>query len=147
MNILLVDDEPDIVNNLGMLLQRLGHRCSIFYGTEGALMAAERSLFDVVITDLNMPGRNGLCFVKALRNLYDGLRAIIITGELNWAASHPDLAAQVQHVLYKPLDLFELVSILNEMNAETRMGGALSIVPVQHCTSMEGYPTALRAKQ
>jgi DNA-binding NtrC family response regulator len=89
MNILLVDDEPDIVNNLGMLLQRLGHRCSIFYGTEGALMAAERSLFDVVITDLNMPGRNGLCFVKALRNLYDGLRAIIITGELNWAASHP----------------------------------------------------------
>ena len=69
MRILLVDDEEEIVEELGRFLRRRGHEVV----GAGRVAAATRTLgsdgpFDVVLTDLRMPDGSGLDVVRACRD-------------------------------------------------------------------------------
>ena len=69
MKILLVDDEEDIVEELGRFLRRRGHEV-VGAGNVGTAMRAldDDSPFDVVLTDLRMPDGSGLDVVRTCRN-------------------------------------------------------------------------------
>jgi DNA-binding NtrC family response regulator len=77
--ILIVDDEPDMVENLTRILRRAGHRC--LRATEGphglALLESERP--DLLITDLRMPEVDGLDLLRRAHELDPALPVIVIT--------------------------------------------------------------------
>ena len=69
MKILLVDDEEDIVAELGSFLRRRGHAIVGAGDVQAALHALDSDgPFDVVLTDLRMPGGSGLDVVRACRD-------------------------------------------------------------------------------
>ena len=65
--LLLVDDDPTLLNLLGRLLRRAGHEVREANGGEEALAAAGREAFDVIITDVMMPGLGGYELTRRLR--------------------------------------------------------------------------------
>jgi len=71
INILLIDDDPAILNLLSRLLEREGH--SIRTATDGnmALQLAVQECPDVIITDWVMPGINGFDLCRRIRQLYE----------------------------------------------------------------------------
>ncbi len=78
--LLLIDDEPDIVRVLSMSLRLDGHQVlTATSGPEG-LEAFEREAPEVVITDIKMPGMDGIEVLKTIKERDADAEVIIITG-------------------------------------------------------------------
>jgi DNA-binding NtrC family response regulator len=78
--ILVVDDEETVCNSITKVLSRKGYRVSHALTVENALTILRETAFDLVITDLMMPGTTGLELLQILRDDYPELNVIMITG-------------------------------------------------------------------
>jgi len=79
-NIIVVDDEKNIREGLGRVLELDGYR--VFLAADGreGLKLVERGDIDLVISDLKMPGVSGEELLKKTRDMYANLPVIILTG-------------------------------------------------------------------
>jgi len=77
--ILLVDDEPNYLIVLSELLTDAGHQVFTAASGEEALEQARSSDLDVVLTDMQMPGMDGMALLAALKEINADLPVIIIT--------------------------------------------------------------------
>ncbi|HLO30002.1 MAG TPA: response regulator [Anaerolineales bacterium] len=82
LNILLVDDDRNLVTTLSYGLRKaMGEGISVavsFSGSEALSMLATQT-FDVVVSDLNMPGPSGLEFLNRIRQDYREMILVLIT--------------------------------------------------------------------
>ena len=77
--ILIVDDEPDIVDNCARILRRAGHRCLTAIDPHRALVLLESERPDVVLTDLKMAEIDGLTVLRRARELDPTTPVVVIT--------------------------------------------------------------------
>ena len=77
--ILVVDDDETIRNTLSDLLSE-EHRCHTAETAEGALKLLDAESYDVVLTDISMPGLSGLELLGHVRQTYPDTPVIIISG-------------------------------------------------------------------
>jgi two-component system, NtrC family, response regulator HydG len=77
--ILIVDDEPDMVDNCARILRRAGHRCLTSIDPHRALSLLESERPDLLITDLKMPEIDGLTLLRRAHELDRALPVIVIT--------------------------------------------------------------------
>jgi CheY-like chemotaxis protein len=80
MEILIVDDEPEVADVLARSLQRQGHRTTVVHSGEEALASLTRLTPDAMFLDVSMPGMNGLDVMAEVKRLKPGLPVVIITG-------------------------------------------------------------------
>ena len=70
--ILVVDDEPKICSFIEVLLRREGYRVDSALSADQAIEKVKQTEYQLVITDLKMPGMDGFQLVKQLREInYD----------------------------------------------------------------------------
>ncbi len=78
--ILIVDDEPDMLRLLNMILKdRTPYEIMTTNNPVEALELAKKGGFDVLITDLKMPGLDGIELLNAVRSFDQDIPIIIIT--------------------------------------------------------------------
>ncbi len=77
--VLIVDDEPDMVENCARILRRAGFRCLGTTDARQALGLVETERPDVLLTDLKMPGMDGIEVLRRARELDPTLPVIMIT--------------------------------------------------------------------
>ncbi|HMK79880.1 MAG TPA: response regulator [Xanthobacteraceae bacterium] len=80
MRILVIDDDDGLRKSMGMVLHSLGHECVLAANVIEGLARAEEQHFDVAMTDMNMPGLDGLEAVKALRNIRPPIAIVAMSG-------------------------------------------------------------------
>lgn len=111
-NILIVDDTPLTHRLLNLMLQRIDNSINIFtaYNGKEALDQLAENAFDLVITDINMPGMDGFALMDEMRadDKYKDLPIIVLT-----ASGHkkiPAMAAQkgATSFLTQPISSWEL---------------------------------------
>ncbi|CAN5855612.1 hypothetical protein BH11MYX4_BH11MYX4_11590 [soil metagenome] len=104
-HILLVDDEPAVRASLGRLLEHLGYVVTQAASPRAALalLADEAQSFDLLLTDLTMPGMNGVALTAAAHELRPGLAALVATGHGASVDAAAAAAAGVIEILAKPL--------------------------------------------
>jgi two-component system response regulator HydG len=78
--ILVVDDEADMAESCVFLLRRAGHDAEPAGSADAALARLEHEAFDVVVTDLRMPGRTGLQLLAAIKQRDPDIEVLVITG-------------------------------------------------------------------
>ncbi|MCP4584145.1 MAG: response regulator [candidate division Zixibacteria bacterium] len=78
--ILVVDDEPDVVSTLIESLDALGYQAIGAANGVEALEIIEKDSFDLVITDIRMPEKNGIDLLKDIKSKFPDLPVVIITG-------------------------------------------------------------------
>jgi PAS domain S-box-containing protein len=76
--VLVVDDNVDAADTLGMLMRSLGHEAKVVYDGMQALQAADEFRPDVVLLDIGLPGINGYEVARRLRSRKGGQSAKII---------------------------------------------------------------------
>jgi len=116
--VLLVDDEPMVADALARALRRHGLDVDAHTSATDALASVgDGTRHDVVVTDLMMPGMDGVAFAAALRAIAPALRAslIVVTG-----GGTTDAAIAFTHrddvvVIPKPVDLSQLVAAIGEV--------------------------------
>src|SRR5512146_1144169 len=113
--ILLVDDSATILLSISNILGKAG------YGVEKAANAAEGltkfkgpTKIDLLITDLNMPGMNGIDFIKEVRKLpdYKFMPILFLTTESQQAKRAEAKAAGASGWLVKPATADELLNTI-----------------------------------
>ncbi|OQA54471.1 MAG: putative diguanylate cyclase [Euryarchaeota archaeon ADurb.Bin294] len=81
ISVLYVDDEPDLLDLGKIFLERIGDfRVTIATGVNEALSAMEGSEFETIISDYQMPGMDGIGFLKHLRSHGNKIPFILFTG-------------------------------------------------------------------
>lgn len=68
-SVLIIDDDPDQLSMLQLMVERAGYKVITADSGEQALHLAEERPFNVIVADYKMPNMNGFDFVKALRSL------------------------------------------------------------------------------
>jgi signal transduction histidine kinase len=82
-HVLVVDDEAGIRLGMKTLLEAMGCRATLADGTEHAVAAARAARPDVVLADFRLRGTdNGIAAVRAIRALYPGVPAILVSGDI-----------------------------------------------------------------
>ena len=79
-SILVVDDEPELRDLMTRVLTRGGHRVTCAENGIEASRAVAKEHFDVVITDVIMPERDGIQVINELRRTYPDVRIIAMSG-------------------------------------------------------------------
>src|SRR5689334_25430757 len=80
MRVLLVDDSELVRRAYGDYLTAVGFEVRLAAGAEEALRHARESPYDVVLSDISMPGMDGIEFLKALRHHDLDVPVVLMTG-------------------------------------------------------------------
>jgi len=113
--VLVVDDNHDAADSLGMLLQFLGAEVMVVHDGPAALAAMKSFAPAVVLLDLGMPGMNGLEVARRMRDdpAMRGMTLVALTGWGQREDRRRTAEAGFDYHLVKPADLGALQSILS----------------------------------
>jgi two-component SAPR family response regulator len=123
LEILLVDDDPLVRDSLEMLLSHEGFVVECASGGEQALELARQRIFDLVISDVRMPGLDGFDCIQRLREFLPEANFLLITGFSEEDAPVRALRMQVDDFFRKPFDLnlfLERIRVIRRQRAQKR---------------------------
>ena len=112
-SILLVDDERDFVQTLAERLSMRGMRVELAYDGPAALESISRSVPDVVLLDLSMPGMTGDAVLHSIKSRHPALPVILLTGHCAEDDTGCGPLADAFACCTKPLALATLLDVLH----------------------------------
>jgi CheY-like chemotaxis protein len=112
---LVVDDNPDITGMLAAVLRHAGYEVSTAHSAQDALDAALAKHFDVVVSDIGMPGMNGYELARALRAVpeYGAVPMVAVTGFAMYDDRDRALEAGFDAHLSKPIAPWDLTQAIS----------------------------------
>ena len=116
-NILLVDDEAMLVDMMQQVLEQLGYRVSAHTDSRAALDAfvAQPQAFDLLITDMTMPGMNGTGLTKAVKAVREDLPVILCTGFNEQVNENNAQSLGIQALEMKPVSMQRLAETIRNV--------------------------------
>ena len=115
--ILLAEDDDSLRGFLVNALKRAGHAVKDFDEGRSALKALEREVFDLLLTDIVMPGLDGIELARRGAELDPAMKIVFITGFAAVALNPANQAPSKAKVLSKPFHLRELVAEVEKVMA------------------------------
>jgi len=139
--VLIIDDEPRIVNGLTHVIPWADYGCAVagtaYNTTDGSRLIRELSP-DVLFTDIRMPDGDGLTMLAGLKTEFPDMQITVLTGHSEFNYARQAIQLGVTRFLLKPSKMDELLEALDFMtkkldelhsrgsSGDRRTGGALS---------------------
>ena len=116
---LVIDDAPDVTEMLAILLQYAGYEVVTVYSGPQALDAARAEQFDVLVSDIGMPGMNGYELAEAVRALpeYSATPMIAVTGFSMYEDRDRALQSGFNAFLTKPINPRDLLNLVERLRS------------------------------
>jgi YesN/AraC family two-component response regulator len=118
--ILAVDDDEGVLFTYRQLLTRAGYRVQTAASGEDGLRRLEQEQFDLVLLDLNMPGMEGVEFLRRIRRLKRRPEVLVISGFVTTLATVEVMKLGAFDVAHKPCLSGELLPRVERMVARLR---------------------------
>ena len=112
MKILAVDDEPYVLDLIEVILKMDGHELTLARNGREGLQMFKAGMFDIVITDLNMPEVSGVEMAKSIKDIDPKVKILLMSGDGEQDCGHP---AGIDLVLSKPLRINSLKDVLAKL--------------------------------
>jgi two-component system, cell cycle sensor histidine kinase and response regulator CckA len=115
--ILYLDDEEPLVFLMRRMLEHLGHRVTAFASSDAAFAAftAAPTAFDLVLTDMSMPGMSGVEFAQKILAVRPETFVVIATGHVQDKDVARAREAGVREVIQKPGTIEEMARTINHL--------------------------------
>jgi PAS domain S-box-containing protein len=125
-DILVVDDDPGMLETLGDVLERKGHRVHTADRGRAALdRLGQPSAVDLAIVDFELPDISGLDLLGSLKATSPETAVILISGHATLATALEAMEGHAESYLIKPLDLDRLLSTVDQALSRQRLARAL----------------------
>ena len=119
--VLIVDDEPMIVSLLSTVLRETGWDVTgAASGTDG-IDQLDRARFDVILTDLIMPGDSGIDLLRAAKEIHPDVEVILMTGYATADTAIEAMRNGAFHYLMKPLKPEEVVNLVEKAYSQRQL--------------------------
>ena len=105
---LVADDEPDIRDFIGFVLQRAGHVVTVASDGAEVLDRTAEEHFDLVVLDHHMPRETGLAVADELRRTSPATKVLLMSGDLDVGREH-------EAFLAKPFNRSELMAAVSAL--------------------------------
>ncbi|MGA2245586.1 MAG: sigma-54 dependent transcriptional regulator [Verrucomicrobiota bacterium] len=119
--ILLIEDDPAIATTLRRVLTDEDYEIVIETTGEGGLVAVQRGPFDVVITDLKLPGLSGLELVRELHPAHPRLPILMMTAHGTTESAIEAIQSGAFDYLVKPFEISELLRLVKQAVTASRL--------------------------
>ncbi|MEN3274989.1 MAG: hypothetical protein V7631_779 [Massilia sp.] len=128
LTILVVDDNVDAADTLGMLLKAQGHRVEVEHASSSALARSRSMRPDVCLLDIGLPGMDGNELARRLRAQPETAHSVLIavSGYGQAQDRQTALAAGFSHHLVKPVDFEALAAMLAGIRSQAAAPSAMS---------------------
>jgi two-component system response regulator PilR (NtrC family) len=110
--VLVVDDEDSIREYLSMMLEREGYEVNASADGKKAVKLCAQEAFDVIVTDIQLPGLTGLELLKSLKESDPSVSVIIVTGHASQESAIEALNLGAFYYLLKPVSNEELKQVV-----------------------------------
>jgi two-component system, cell cycle sensor histidine kinase and response regulator CckA len=118
--LLIVDDEPAILDLVTRVCEATGYRCLQADDGAEALKLFQRNRADIaaIMTDVNMPGMDGLTLIRAVREAAPEAKIILSSGSLGEAEQRVAAGIGVTAFLPKPYTVAQLMACIRSVVGE-----------------------------
>lgn len=106
--IIIIDDEKRMCDSLTALLQGDGYHVAGFQRSVEAVEVIRSEKVDLVVTDIKMPGMDGLQILKAVKEVDEGIPVILMTGYASLDSALSAIAQGAYDYLLKPVEFHHL---------------------------------------
>jgi|SRR3989338_2963756 len=117
-NILLIDDDPLVLQSISKLLTKQGYAVRKAANAIEAVSLAARFEFDLVISDIRMPGDNGVVAIQKIKEIYSakaiGCGYILITGYAEEDTPEHAIKLGINKFIFKPFDNDVILNCIHE---------------------------------
>lgn len=114
-SVIIIDDEEAQVQSLKSFLTKRGYKIYTASNGEIAFKLAQENIIDIVLTDFQMPGWNGLTVLREMKNLNPEIDVVVMTAYGTIESAVQIMKEGAFDYLIKPIDLDDLESILNRI--------------------------------
>ncbi|OGR68868.1 MAG: hypothetical protein A2081_04325 [Elusimicrobia bacterium GWC2_61_19] len=111
-NILIVDDEVQIAEMISASLLAHGYTVSVAYDGEQGVAKVGAEKFDLAITDIQMPGMDGITALGEMKKLDPEIEVIIATGHGTMGTAIQSMRKGAFDYLHKPFEIKELLKVV-----------------------------------
>ncbi|MEZ4386474.1 MAG: response regulator [Candidatus Krumholzibacteriia bacterium] len=121
VNILIVDDDPDLAASLRLYLELRGHDAEAVTAPEAALARLEADRYDIVLSDLMMPGMDGVELLHRIKQRQADAIVVMITASDNLAKVVAARLEGAADYLLKPLaNMTDLDAVIDRAVQQVR---------------------------
>jgi CheY-like chemotaxis protein len=113
LEVLVVDDDPLILTVVDLMIRHAGHRTRTAGDASSALDAFADGEVDVLVSDIRMPGMDGLALARVVREDYPKVPIILMTGYLADYTSGSASQIGVDGIIKKPFKSNELLDMID----------------------------------
>ena len=115
LHVLLVEDRPSTAKAMQRLLEENGFDVRAASDYRDALSIATTWLPDVLIADIDMPGKDGIELMKTMRQAYPDLKGIVVSGDTSDTATQRCHDAGFIECLTKPVKIDQVLEAIRRM--------------------------------
>jgi EAL domain-containing protein (putative c-di-GMP-specific phosphodiesterase class I)/CheY-like chemotaxis protein len=119
--VLIVDDEPTQIRSIGRVLKARGYEVESASNGREASKQLELGTFDVVLSDIAMPGMDGIQLLQFVRSQSFDVPVVLITGEPAVSTAVKALEYGAFHYLTKPIEVPDLAEVIDKAVCLRRM--------------------------
>ena len=123
LRILIIDDEPRLCELLSRAVVRMGCDAATVDSAEAAAKELENQRFDIVVLDLNLPGKSGIDFMDDLHRRWPRIQVIILTGFGDLGSAQKAVRHKIADYITKPFDLGDIERCARPSKTRTAAGG------------------------
>lgn len=113
IRILVVDDEEKISSRVSRLLEREGYQTDVAYSGDEAIHKLSTRRYEIVLTDLNMPGKSGFDVMEYLQKEQIDTLPLVLTGYASVEGAINAIKLGAYDFIKKPVDAATLAMVVN----------------------------------
>jgi DNA-binding NtrC family response regulator len=121
LNILLVDDEPDLRTSLGQVLREEGHAVDTASDGEAAIARLAAQPFHLVVSDVRLPKLDGLTLLRRIRRDFPSTEVLLMTAYGSIGDAVSAMKDSAVDYLTKPFDIDHLVTAVERVDDRLRV--------------------------
>lgn len=118
---MFADDEPSLQELMKLELPRLGHRVTVCPDGLTAMAALDKTTYDCILVDLDMPGRDGIGVIAHCKEVSPETEAVVLTGKSSMETAIAALRHGAFDYLTKPCKLVELQALLKRVSDKRQL--------------------------
>lgn len=159
--VLFVDDEVNVLNALRRIFFNMFNISIAESGEEGLKILEQKGPYAVVVSDMNMPGMDGIAFLKKVKELYPETVRVMLTGKADISTAmeavnkgnifrfvtKPCSNADMEHVLEAAFDQYFLITAEKELLERTLKGCINVLIDIIALTNPLAFTQATRVKE
>lgn len=119
--ILVIDDEPVVLRTLEAVLQEQGHEVVAVEEGRSALAHVEKEKFDLVLSDMYLPGLTGMDILVRVKEIYPTLPVIVLTGQPNLDQAIQAMKKGATDFITKPFSVDQIHHVIQKSLQEQRL--------------------------